>query len=112
MKGADRRRLEHILDQLQRIERYTAEGRTAFDRDQRTQDAVLHCLTVIGEAAGALTQAVYEGLSSLPPKLPRGQRNIIVHEYWRIDPDIVWATVTHDLAQLETEVARLLSIPD
>lgn len=112
MKNADRRRLEHILDQLERIGGYTAEGRTAFDRDQRTQDAVLHCLTVIGEAAGALTEGVYQELTSLPPKLPRGQRNIIVHEYWRIDLDIVWATVTHDLPQLKTEVVRMLAIPD
>ena len=101
-----------MLHQIERIERYTSTGRAAFERDQRTEDAVLHCLTVIGEAAGALTQSAYEELPSLPPRLPRGQRNIIVHEYWRVDLNIVWATLTQDLPRLRTDLDRLLATPD
>ena len=109
MTPADRRRLLHIMAHIERIERYTAEGRAAFEAEPRTQDAVLHCLTVVGEAAGALNDDTYRHLTSLPPKLPKGQRNIIVHEYWRVDLGLVWGTVTRDLPPLRLEIEQLLA---
>jgi len=112
VNGPDRRRLTHVLDQIDRIDGYCREGRGAFDRDLRTQDAVLHCLTVIGEALGALTPETYRLLVSLPPRLPKGQRNILVHEYWRVDLDIVWATITIDLPPLRDDIGRALEQTD
>lgn len=43
--------LVQILDCIQRIEEFTSDGKAAFFGDARTQDAVLHNLAVIGEAA-------------------------------------------------------------
>ena len=108
MNCADRRRLLHIVDYIDRIDAYCVGGRASFDDDPRTQDAVLYCLTVIGEALGALTPESYQRLASLPPHLPRDQRNILVHEYWRVDPNIVWATVTQDLPPLRADIERAL----
>lgn len=73
-----------------------------------TRDAVLRCLTVIGEALGSLSEETYRRLPSLPPQLPKGQRNILVHEYWRVDTDIVWNTIERDLPPLRAEVESLL----
>lgn len=98
-----------MLDHIDRIAEYVAAGRTAFDRDRMIQDAVLRCLTVIGEAAGALGESVYSQIPSLPPHLPRGQRNLLVHEYWRVDRDIVWATVQTDLPLLAGDIRRYLA---
>ncbi len=108
MTGADRRRLEHILDQIDRIDRYTSGGRSEFDAGEMIQDAVLRCLSVIGEAAAALGDDMAAELPSLPPHLPRGMRNRLVHEYWRVDPDIVWATITTDLPDLKADIERVL----
>lgn len=108
MNSADRRRLLHVVDYIDRIDAYCVGGRALFDDDPRTQDAVLYCLTVIGEALGALTPGSYQLLASLPPHLPKGQRNILVHEYWRVDPDIVWATVSQDLPPLRADIERAL----
>lgn len=108
MNPADHRRLLHVRDYLDRIDAYTAEGRTAFDKDPRTQDAVLYCLTVIGEALGALSPESYALLESLPAHLPRGQRNVLVHEYWRVDLDIIWSTVVQDLPPLRADVDAAL----
>jgi uncharacterized protein with HEPN domain len=106
--GADRIRLEHILDQIGRIERYTAAGRTEFEANEMMQDAVVRCLSVIGEAAGALGEETVSLLPTLPPHVPRGMRNRLVHEYWRVDRNIVWATVTSDLPSLRTDIERAL----
>lgn len=107
MSEADRLRLDHILDQIERIERYTVGGRSEFDGDEMIQDAVLRCLSVIGEAAASLTPGTAESLPSLPPHLPRGMRNRLVHEYWRIDRDIVWATLENDLPDLKRDIEGL-----
>ncbi len=108
MNKPDLRRLNHVLDHIDRIEGYSSRGRADLHEDPRTQDAVLYCLTVIGEALGALTADTYRLLESLPPHLPKGQRNVIVHEYWRVDLDIVWATIEKDLPRLRVDIERAL----
>ncbi|WP_439496398.1 HepT-like ribonuclease domain-containing protein [Bosea sp. (in: a-proteobacteria)] len=35
--------------------------------------------------------------------------NLIRHEYWRIDPDIVWAVITDDLLPLRAAIEDLLA---
>lgn len=108
MTEADRVRLEHILDQIERIERYTAGGRSEFDANEMIQDAVVRCLSVIGEAAGALSEEARSALPSLPQHTPRGMRNRLVHEYWRVDSDIVWATLAKELPKLRADLERVL----
>ena len=76
--------------------------------DAMTQDAVLRCLTVIGEALSALSDETLARLESLPPHLPRGQRNILVHEYWRIDLNVIWNTVACDLPPLKDDIESVL----
>jgi uncharacterized protein with HEPN domain len=104
----DQRRLRHILEQITKINEYVKDGRTLFESDPKTQDAVLRRLTVIGEAAGSLSDEALRQLPALPPKSARGQRNIIVHEYWRIDPDIIWATIMNDLPLVAAQVTALI----
>ena len=96
-----------MLEYIDRAFEYTAIGRDEFDADRRTQDAVVRCLTVIGEAAGVLSPATYEQIGSLPPHLPRGQRNLLVHEHWKIDLDTVWTTVERDLAAVRADIEAL-----
>lgn len=107
LPARDAARLGHIADACDRIVRYTAEGRGSLD-DERTYDAVLRCFTVIGEALGAVSDETYAWLGSVPPHLPKAQRNLIVHEYWRLDPDVVWATVERDLPSLRDDARALL----
>jgi uncharacterized protein with HEPN domain len=41
----------------------------------------------------------------------RGMRNIVVHEYFGVDPSVVWKTVRNDLPPL-IEKSSILAIPD
>lgn len=108
MNAADRRRLLHIVERIDKIDRYTVDGRAFFEEDEKTQDAVIRCLAVVGEAAGALSAETYGRIASLPPQLPKGQRNVLIHEYWRVDLDVVWATIGRDLPSLRREIGELL----
>ena len=108
MTAADRRRLLHIVERIEKIDRYTVDGRAFFEEDEKTQDAVIRCLAVIGEAAGALSDETYDRIASLPPQLPKSQRNLLIHEYWRVDLNVVWATIERDLPSLRRDIGELL----
>lgn len=82
-----RLRIEDMIEAIQRIERYSA-GLTAeqFREDQKTLDAVVRNIEVVGEAAGHLDDEV----TSLRPAVPwsevRAMRNVLLHEYFGVTP--------------------------
>lgn len=70
--------------------------KAAFLADRRTQQAVLHNIMVIGEAASQLGQiapAVVAASPDVPWHSLRGMRNRVAHGYFEINLDLVWTTV-------------------
>ena len=102
-----RLRVEDILEAIARIERYN-QGLTfeQFEADQKTVDAVIRNLEVIGEAVRHL--AVHR--DSLPSGVPwadiAGMRNILIHAYFGVDLKIIWHTIVEDLPELRTQLQR------
>jgi uncharacterized protein with HEPN domain len=60
-----------------------------FCKDQRTIDAILHNLFVIGEAAKNLSPKFLAKYSSIPWKKIKGLRDIIAHQYFGIDYPLI-----------------------
>jgi uncharacterized protein with HEPN domain len=97
-----RLRVEDILDAIARIQRYV-EGLTfeQFLADQKTVDAVVRNLEIIGEAVRHLS-ATQEGLPGEAPWVDiAGMRNILIHEYFGVDLKIIWHTIVEDLPKLK-----------
>lgn len=104
-----RLRVEDILDAIARIQRYV-EGLTfeQFLADQKTVDAVVRNLEIIGEAVRHLS-AIQEGLPGETPWVDiAGMRNILIHEYFGVDLKIIWHTIVEDLPKLKVQVRGLL----
>jgi uncharacterized protein with HEPN domain len=104
-----RLRVEDILDAIARIQRYV-EGLTfeQFQADQKTIDAVVRNLEIIGEAVRHLS-ASQERLPGETPWVDiAGMRNILIHEYFGIDLKIIWHTIVEDLPKLKVQVRGLL----
>jgi uncharacterized protein with HEPN domain len=104
-----RLRAEDILDAIARIQRYV-EGLTfeQFLADQKTVDAVVRNLEIIGEAVRHLS-AIQEGLPGETPWVDiAGMRNILIHEYFGVDLKIIWHTIVEDLPKLKVQVRGLL----
>ena len=104
-----RLRVEDILDAIAKIERYV-EGLTfeQFHTDDKTVDAVVRNLEIIGEAVRHLS-ASQEGLPSETPWADiAGMRNILIHEYFGVDLNIIWHTIVEDLPKLKAQVQGLL----
>jgi uncharacterized protein with HEPN domain len=105
-------RVEDILESLERISSYTHEmTQDVFVSDSRTFDAVVRNLEIIGEAARHVDEAVLQAAPEIPWDTMRGMRNVVAHEYFGVDPSIIWQTVRHDLPPLEAPLRRLLRQP-
>lgn len=107
------RRLEDILANIQRIERYTKDyDLERFARDQQCQDAVERCLARISEAARKLEGMV----ESLAPHQPwpeiRALGNVLRHEYNGIYPETIWEIVSSDLGALKQAVEGIIRNSD
>lgn len=82
----------------------------AFVADERTQDAVMRNIEIIGEAAKGIPDEV-AGAPEIPWRNVRGMRDILTHEYFGASLQIVWATATTRMDALEAAVRKLLARP-
>lgn len=103
--------LDHILEAIERIQRYTAGLEFAdYERNDLIQDAVIRNLEVIGEASRNI-QRDFPDFSRENPALPLSfayeMRNALAHGYFQIDHQIVWATLVRDLPNLKSLVGSL-----
>jgi len=94
-------RIEDILDAVRQILSY-AKGMdsTAFAADRKTLDAVIRNLEIIGEAARHVPDRISDLYPAVPWQDMRDMRNLLIHEYFGFDVEVVWQTVATDLAPL------------
>ena len=105
--------LEHILQSIDRIGKYTAGmDQALFFLNEMAQDAVIRNLEVLGEASRNIERD-HPGFAAAHPELPLSfayeMRNALAHGYFKIDLAIVWKTVERDLSPLRATVQRVLS---
>ena len=102
-------RLEHIVQAIERIKRYTLGKR--FDdlvKDDMMYYAVVKNIEIIGEAANLLTNEFKSEHPDTQWKLITGMRNYIVHEYFQVDNTVIWDVIQNDLPNLETHIKDYL----
>ena len=63
---------------------------------------------VIGEAASHVPEEVCERAADVPWAKMRGMRNVVAHEYFGIDREVVWETATRDIPSIVEPLRRLL----
>ena len=79
-----------------------------FLADSKTQSAVLHQVTVIGEAVKRLSQDFRERHPILPWSLMAGMRDHLIHGYDAIDLEEVWKTATYDVPEVLVKLGPLV----
>lgn len=70
-------------------------------------DAVLRNLAVIGEAVRSLPSETRERLPEVPWSSIAGLRNIVIHEYFRVNPELILDVVDQELAPLADRLRKL-----
>jgi uncharacterized protein with HEPN domain len=104
----DDERLLDILDALAAIERYASKGKQAFKEQELIQVWIVHHFQIIGEAANALSPARLSQYQTIPWRQIIGLRNMLVHEYFRIDRQAIWDITESDLPPLKLVVEKML----
>jgi uncharacterized protein with HEPN domain len=106
MRRADER-LQDIIDAIAAINRYAMGGKDIFEQDELIQVWIAHHLQIIGEAVNALPADLLDRYPEIPWARIVGFRNIVVHEYFQLDLNILWAIVQHGLPPLQEVVNRM-----
>ena len=101
--------LEDILGSISKIRRYTSGlSKQAFAADDKTLDAVVRNLEVLGEAVKQLPAELRAREPNIDWQKIAGLRDILIHQYFGIDVDILWDVIKNKLPLLEVGVTALL----
>lgn len=102
--------MNDILESAQAIQIYV-KGFTleTFSHDRKTFSAVIREFEIIGEAVGKLPNEIKQQYPNVPWQDIKDFRNILTHEYFGIDLEIVWKVIHDELPLLFDVVQDLLS---
>lgn len=101
--------LDDILEATGRIRRHVGHmSFDAFKADEKTVDAVIRNLEVIGEAARNVPESLRQQCPQIDWRKIVALRNILIHDYFGINLEILWDIVQHKLDSLESACRKLL----
>ncbi len=106
------------LDFLRHIEHECAfvlkviAGKTKDDilEDELLGKGIVRGLEIIGEATKKLDFEIYSNYPQIPWQEIAGMRDVLIHNYFGIDYDVVWHTITNDIPELYHEIQRIIKI--
>jgi uncharacterized protein with HEPN domain len=102
-------RIRDILSSITKIQEYTKGlDYKGFQDDTKTVDAVIRNLEIIGEAARHVPEDIATKYPEIPWKDMRDMRNLLSHEYFGVNAQILWETIQTDLPPLLHQLKALL----
>jgi len=102
-------RLHHMLDAARKARRFVqCRERTDLEMDEMLSLAIVRLLEIVGEAATHVSEPVQAALPGIPWRQITGARNRLIHGYFDIDLDIVWAILQDDLPPLIAQLEQIL----
>jgi uncharacterized protein with HEPN domain len=106
----DHQFLTDILEASESISHFL-KGKTSesFRGDDLVRSAILHKLTVIGEAAARVSEELKARHAEVPWSDIVGFRNIAIHAYFSVDWGIVWITATKEVPELAIQIRAILA---
>jgi uncharacterized protein with HEPN domain len=101
--------LRDIVDAIRKIRKYIGKAsQTGFFADEKSVDAVLRNLEIVGEAVKHVPAKIRTANPKIPWKKIAGLRDILSHEYFNVNADIVWDVIQNKLQPLERRVRAIL----
>lgn len=103
--------LEDILEAITRIKKYTQDMVCEqFKGDEKTRDAVIRNLEVIGEAVKALSEEIRKAFPGIEWRKLARLRDKLIHHYFGLDIDIIWDIVENKLDELEKQIEAVFPL--
>ena len=100
MRRSQAQRIADVLNAVERCRRYVAALDRESDIAEMAEDAIERNLQIIGEAVNHLPDEITGAHPEIPWPQIRGFRNILVHQYFGVDIDVVRDVVETHLPPL------------
>jgi uncharacterized protein with HEPN domain len=98
-------RIRHLQEAAQKAIGFSqGKTRQSLDEDELLRLALTKLIEIVGEAAKQVTEVTRQGHPSVPWSAAARMRDRLIHHYFDIDLDVLWATVTEDLPRLLSEL--------
>ena len=104
----DKLYIDDIIDSVNAIEIYLkALNYDDFIENRMVYSATIRELEIIGEAAGKISQSMKEEYSNIDYRMIKDFRNVLAHEYFGVDMEIVWLIATEKIPALKEEIQKI-----
>ena len=102
--------LDDILEAVGKIGRYVG-GMSCeeFEQDEKTYDAVVRNLEIIGEASKNIPPSVRVRYPEIEWGEIAGMRDVIIHRYFGVNLEIIWGVLQDELPKLAKNVQAILA---
>jgi uncharacterized protein with HEPN domain len=110
-KPRDKERLLHIIEAIDNIFEFVENK--SFEHyigDKMLRFAVVKNLEIVGEAAYLLSKEFKLNNAEIEWNEMIGMRHILVHGYYQIKDEIIWATIETELLPLKAKIIAVLSL--
>ncbi len=93
--------LRDVIEALEKCLQFT-EGMqfSGFAGDEKTVFAVIRALEVAGEAVKCIPVEIREKYPDIPWREMAGMRDILIHQYFGVNPEVVWKTISVDVPEI------------
>ena len=105
---SDLERMRDIQEAISKIEKYAIQGKVEFLANELIQGWTLLQLQIIGEAARSMSVQTKEQHSEINWRDIIDFRNLLVHEYFRVDLQIVWQILEQEIPTLKLQIDKIL----
>ena len=102
-------RIGHMLEACRKARKFAGTDRDEFWHSEMRQAATVRAIQILGEAAKLVSPEVQYRFAEVPWRGMAGMRNVIVHEYFDVQLEVVWEVVSERLEELEDNLAKILA---
>ncbi len=104
----DKLYIADIIESIEAIEEYIMKhDYESFIENRMVYAATIRELEIIGEAAGKISQALKDAYPNIDYRTVKDFRNVLAHEYFGVDMQIVWLVASEKIPQLKIEIAKI-----
>lgn len=101
--------VEHILECIERVERFVSKDCDRFMQSDLVQNAVVRNLQTLAESSQRLSENAKNTQTDIDWRAIAGFRHVLVDDYLGLDLETIWLVIEHDLPPLRNALKAIQS---